>query len=172
MLSLVVIWQWIHPRQLSIAPSPVKTAEVHPASARPSAPAKAAPIQTKVPVAAQAKPTAPQPAVASARPAPAKPTVTPQVTPPPMAPPIAPQPIPAAAKPVVSPTTVATEPAPKPVQLNVQAIVFNPTRPSAVINGRTLFLGDHISDFRVAAISQRTVTVVKPGKTNVLVLRD
>jgi hypothetical protein len=77
-----------------------------------------------------------------------------------------------APKPVVSAPAVAAEPAPKPVALNVQAIVFNPSRPSAVINGRTLFLGDHISDYRVAAISHRTVTVVKPGKTNVLILRD
>jgi hypothetical protein len=65
---------------------------------------------------------------------------------------------------------VATEPPPSPLKL--QGIIYNPRRPSAVINGRTLFLGDHFRDFRVTSIGADSVTLVGAGQTNVLNLPE
>jgi hypothetical protein len=63
----------------------------------------------------------------------------------------------------------ATEAAPpKPAPLRLQAIVYNPARPSAVISGKTLFLGDRIGEFRVVAISQESVSLAGGGQTNIL----
>ena len=169
MLVLIVIWQWLHPRHVA-----ARVAEASIPLPRTAAPMKPPFVPAKTPAVAPAK-SPPQTVLAQA-PAlvvaanppgahPATPAPAPAVTPPPA-------PAAALAKPVTNPPAAPAEPAPKTPPLNVQAIVFNPSRPSALINGRTLFLGDHISDFRVAAISHRTVTLVKPGKTNVLILRD
>jgi hypothetical protein len=74
---------------------------------------------------------------------------------------------------VVSNAAPAVEPAvPKPEPLRLQGIVFNPRRPSTVINGRTLFLGDRIREFRITAIRQDSVTLVGGGRTNVLSLEQ
>ena len=73
-------------------------------------------------------------------------------------------------------TSVAIEVAAIPSQVPVkpafrlQGIVFHPTRPSAVINGKTVFVGDKIADKRVFAIAEDTVTVAGSGETNVLTL--
>jgi hypothetical protein len=56
--------------------------------------------------------------------------------------------------------------------LKLQGVVYNPRRPSAVISGKTLFIGDRIRDFRVVAISQESVTLTGAGQTNVLSLAD
>jgi hypothetical protein len=50
--------------------------------------------------------------------------------------------------------------------------VFNPKRPSAQINGKTLFIGDKLGDSRVVAIGQESATLVGAGKTNVLILPE
>jgi len=67
--------------------------------------------------------------------------------------------------------TAATVPA-KPAPLKLQGIVFNPNRPSAVINGRTLFIGDKIRDMRVVAITPDSATLAGGGHTNVLSLAE
>ena len=73
----------------------------------------------------------------------------------------------------VSNVAPAVEPTlPKPEPLRLQGIVFNPKRPSTVINGRTLFLGDRIREFRIMAIRQDSVTLVGGGRTNVLSLEQ
>jgi len=59
------------------------------------------------------------------------------------------------------------KPAPK-----LQAVVFDRTRPSAIISGKSVFRGDKVGDFRVVAISQESVTLVGGGQTNVLVLGE
>jgi hypothetical protein len=61
---------------------------------------------------------------------------------------------------------------PKPPPLRLQAIVFNPKRPSALISGKTLFIGDKLGDARVVAIDQDSATLVGSGKTNVLSLPE
>lgn len=60
--------------------------------------------------------------------------------------------------------------APKLGPTKLQAIVFNPTRPSVMINGKTLFVGDKLSGFAVTAIDRESVTLVAGGQTNILTL--
>jgi hypothetical protein len=69
------------------------------------------------------------------------------------------------------PDLAAVQP-PKPAPPKLQGIVFNPRRPSAVINGRTLFIGDRFGEFRVRGITHDTVVLVGGGKTNVLSLEE
>jgi hypothetical protein len=59
---------------------------------------------------------------------------------------------------------------PKPAPLRLQAIVFNPKRPSAMISGKTLFVGDKLGALRVVAIGRENATLVGAGQTNVLSL--
>jgi hypothetical protein len=66
---------------------------------------------------------------------------------------------------------IATNPpAPLPPALKLQMVLFSPSRPSAMINGKTVFVGDRIADARVVAITQTTVSVLQDGQTNVLSL--
>ena len=65
----------------------------------------------------------------------------------------------------------AQEPAPpSPPPLKLQSIVYSPKRPSALINGRVLFVGDRIRDFRVTAIHREDVVLTGGGHTNLLSL--
>jgi hypothetical protein len=61
---------------------------------------------------------------------------------------------------------------PKPALPKLQAIIFSPTKPSVIIGGKTLFIGDKLSGFRVAAIDRESATLVGPGQTNVLTLSE
>ncbi|HMP84061.1 MAG TPA: hypothetical protein PKA41_15285 [Verrucomicrobiota bacterium] len=61
---------------------------------------------------------------------------------------------------------------PKPALPIVRGIFFNPTRPSAVLNTKTVLVGDSYSGFRVLSITRDGVTVVKEGVTNVLTLAE
>lgn len=72
------------------------------------------------------------------------------------------------ASPNVSDTNsaVATEPAPPPLKL--QGIVYNPRRPSALINGRVVFVGDRIRDLKISAIHADNVVLTGVGRTNLL----
>ena len=75
---------------------------------------------------------------------------------------------------VATPTVATTNstpvpeaaPAPPPPP-KLQGIVFNPKRPSALIDGRTFFLGDRFGKFRVIAITPQSVTLAGAGVTNV-----
>ena len=67
--------------------------------------------------------------------------------------------------------TVAAIP-PKPAVPVVRGIFFNPTRPSAVLNSKTVFVGDMVAGFRVMTITRDTVTVESEGATNVLTLPE
>lgn len=61
-------------------------------------------------------------------------------------------------------------PEPTPAPLKLQSIVYSPKRPSALINGRVLFIGDRIRDFRVTAIHREAVVLTGGGHTNLLSL--
>ena len=61
---------------------------------------------------------------------------------------------------------------PKPAPLRLQAIVFDPTRPSAMIGGKTLFIGDKLGELRVIAIDRESATLAGAGQTNVLALPE
>jgi hypothetical protein len=64
------------------------------------------------------------------------------------------------------------EPAPKPALPVLRGIYFNPSRPSAVLNRKTVFIGDRVSGFRVIAITRESVTITTDGQTNVLTLGE
>lgn len=59
---------------------------------------------------------------------------------------------------------------PRPTPLKLQSIVFNPKTPSAMINGRVVFVGDRIRDERITAIHRDEVVLTGAGRTNVLSL--
>jgi hypothetical protein len=67
---------------------------------------------------------------------------------------------------------IAPAPQPKPAPLRLQAIVFNPRRPSALISGKTLFIGDRLGDAHLVAIDRESATLVGGGRTNVLSLPE
>src|SRR6516162_9765661 len=52
----------------------------------------------------------------------------------------------------------------KPITPKLQAVIFNPRNPSAVINGRTVFRGDRLGGFRVTAITAESATLVGEGQ--------
>ena len=79
---------------------------------------------------------------------------------------------PAAAATATNAAPAAEPPPPPPPPLKLQGVVYNPQKPSALINGRTVFIGDRVRDFRVVAISSGTATLVGAGQTNVLSLAE
>ena len=52
--------------------------------------------------------------------------------------------------------------------LTLQGIFYRPKNPSALINGRTLFVGDQIGEVKVIAIEPRSVKVELHGAVKVL----
>ena len=156
LLALFLVWRWAQARQ------PGTPAEV---AVRAVAPA--APVAPELP----------------AQPAPAPEPVATPVVAPVEAPVIAPEAAPATEPPApplaeVQETETATEapapaPAPpKPAALRLQGILYNPHHPSAMVNGKTLFVGDRLGDLRVVAIARNGVTLANSARTNVLFLSD
>ena len=80
-----------------------------------------------------------------------------------------PTPTPAPAE--VTPAAPVEEPA-KPVAATyrLQGIFYRPSNPSAVVNNKTVFLGDSVSGSRVKAIDRQSVTLERDGTTQVLTL--
>jgi hypothetical protein len=66
--------------------------------------------------------------------------------------------------------TIATAEVAKPAPLKLQAITFNPARPSAIVSGKTVFVGDRFREFRVLKIGVDSITLVNETQTNVLTL--
>jgi hypothetical protein len=73
-------------------------------------------------------------------------------------------PSPAANPPAVAVAAPAMQPAPP----RLQAIFFNKSQPSAIIDGRTVYVGSRIGDFRVATITSGSATLVSGATTNIL----
>jgi hypothetical protein len=74
--------------------------------------------------------------------------------------------------PNTNPVPVVTElvaAVPPPV-LKLQGIFFSPNRPSVVVNGKTIYLGDRVNGFRLIAVSPVAATFVSGAETNVLSL--
>jgi hypothetical protein len=166
LLLLVLVWERAQERRMNgelgksrqIVAS--ETVRATPAVAPVTVPVSATPA---APAAKSAGAVPPSPTVASAQP---KPGNTPEPA--------------VAAAPVVAAPTASAPPAtnsapspgvqpPKPT-LKLQSIVFGSSKPSAMINGKPLFLGDHIGQFRVTSISEDSVTLVGAGQTNILSL--
>lgn len=73
---------------------------------------------------------------------------------------------------VIESAVVAPVEAPQPPVLKLQGIFYNPDRPSAIVNGKTVFLGNSVGELRVLAITRETVTLGSATQTNVLALDD
>ncbi len=59
---------------------------------------------------------------------------------------------------------------PPPPEPKLQGILFDPTRPCAIVDGATVFVGDRVGEFRVTAISKDKVTLRSGTQTKVLSL--
>jgi len=77
-----------------------------------------------------------------------------------------------AAAPAITPAEAITNALPAVAELKLQGIFFNPRRPSAVVNGKTVYVGDRVSGFHVFAITPATVTLGTANQTNVLSLSE
>jgi|SRR5688572_13518408 len=66
---------------------------------------------------------------------------------------------------------VAAVPAPAFPTLKLQGVIWSPSRPSAVINGKSVFVGEKVERAVVSAIGQESVTVTWNGEERVLTLR-
>jgi hypothetical protein len=165
LLALLFVWQWAQQRtatgprevraltrpaaQTIIAPQPsAPPAEVVAAAAQPSPPAEPSPRTDAVAAVANLLP------VASS------------------IPPTSSQPVQEQEREETRTVAVASPPPPKPTPLRLQAIVYNPKRPSVVINGRTLFVGERLGESRVVAIDRESATIVSAGTTNVLMMPE
>jgi hypothetical protein len=58
----------------------------------------------------------------------------------------------------------------EPPPLKLQGIFFNPRNPSAVVGGRTVYVGERVNGCRVVAITPASVTLFNGVATNVLSL--
>jgi len=84
------------------------------------------------------------------------------------------QPIQVAETPRVKDTSVLTVSArelPSATRFKLQGIFYRPSSPSAVINAKTVFVGDTVADAKVKAIDQSSVTLDLGSETKVLTLR-
>lgn len=123
----------------------------------------------------------PSPSAASvpADPAPAPPVAAPPVPPSQIVPPPAQA---VAETTTASDASTETDPSPAPLvadvappgppPLKLQAIIFNPRRPSALISGRISFLGDKFGSLRLVGITRSSATLAGGGQTNVLSLPE
>jgi hypothetical protein len=82
------------------------------------------------------------------------------------------RPAPAASKTAAAsvPAATAEAPPPKPPPLRLQAVFYNPARPSAIISGDTVYVGDRVRAFCVTQIRSNSATLVGATGTNVLSL--
>jgi hypothetical protein len=79
-----------------------------------------------------------------------------------------------ATAPVATAVAASTAPValPQPEPLRLQAIIYSPTRPSAVISGKSVFVGERVQGIKVVNITKDTVTLANNGKNLVLTLPE
>jgi hypothetical protein len=154
LLALLLLWQMPKNRVSTpppqLAESRTQTSPADRAELVPAPPPAPAPL---LPPAPAVVPTNPAPAVAVLPPVPPPPatTVQPEIV-------------------VTNPPPVAEAAVAKSPPLKLQGIFYDPKRPSALINGQSVIVGEHLGDFEVVAITQRSATLVGGGATNVLAL--
>jgi hypothetical protein len=68
-----------------------------------------------------------------------------------------------------APAPAASTPAPP---LKLQAIFFAPGRSTAIISGKTVRVGNTFKEYRVAAITETSATLVSATETNVMTLEQ
>jgi hypothetical protein len=168
-LLLLLVWQSSQ-RNGSVQPTDVKARTAmatYPASApQPTAasvaPASAAPVPAVQPI--PSSPPAPSAMATAALPDLPAPAVAATLTNDPVAE--------VQGATVTNTPPVAEAPPPKPSLPKLQAIIFSPAKPSVMIGGKTLFIGDKLNGFRVIAIDQESATLVSAGQTNILSLSE
>lgn len=87
--------------------------------------------------------------------------------------PSTPPPVPAAAvseTPLPSPPPTVESAPPKLAPLKLQAVFYDPAHPSAIISGKTVYVGDSVRDFHVVAIGSASVMLVNGSQTNLLTI--
>lgn len=170
--AAILLWQWVQQNRQGKQVVTNLPAQAQPLTPPPAQPATAPALEptSLSPAPAPPVPAAPAPvATVSQLPKPAAvPASTPALeTTPPAAPPVA------AATPAPAPATTSAPPAivaaPKP-PLKLQGVIAHPTRPSVLISGKLLFIGDRIEEYRVVAIATQSATLVGSGRTNILSL--
>ena len=67
--------------------------------------------------------------------------------------------------------TIASSGMAQPAPLKLQAVFFDPNRPSAIISGKSVCVGDKVAAFRVTKISADSVTLIGGDQTTVLKLK-
>jgi len=72
---------------------------------------------------------------------------------------------PAVTPPIETTAPAVTEPAPK-----LQGIFYNPNHPSALVDGKAVFVGDEVGSLRVAEITRTNVTLAGAARPIVLSL--
>jgi len=77
----------------------------------------------------------------------------------------APEPVP-----VPAPASVPAAPQPPPTTYKLQFIYWRPSRAAAVVNGKTLYVGDQVDKARIASIDKDSVTLDVDGQSKVLQL--
>ena len=94
----------------------------------------------------------------------AAPAPTPPVSAAPPAPAAAaaPEPVPD----VIGPGAIVVD-VPKPVII-LQGVVNDPKHPWAIVNGKTVYLGDNVEGMRVVKISRSSITLVGNSQTNIV----
>ena len=76
----------------------------------------------------------------------------------------------APATPSAEPAPMAVAPPPTPVKL--QAIFYSPGRSTAMINGKTVAVGDALREYRITTITPTSVRLISFTQTNVLTLTE
>ncbi|HXS69007.1 MAG TPA: hypothetical protein VN761_09205, partial [Candidatus Polarisedimenticolia bacterium] len=76
----------------------------------------------------------------------------------------------APATPSAEPAPIVVAPPPTPVKL--QAIFYSPGRSTAMINGKTVAVGDALKEYRITTITPTSVRLISFTQTNVLTLTE
>jgi hypothetical protein len=156
LFALVFVWEWNRTRGVSTP------TEVNARTARVPQAATPAPALAAQPATVQQPPSSPSPSTGAAATLAADTTSSP-----------ADDPLDGVEESEATNVPAMTPPPPpKPAPLRLQAIIFSPKRPSAMISGKTLFVGDKLGDLRVVAIDQESATLAGAGQTNVLSLPE
>lgn len=61
---------------------------------------------------------------------------------------------------------------PEPQLPKLQGILYNPARPTAFLNGKSVVVGGRAGEFTVVAITKLAVTLERAGQTNVLAMEE
>lgn len=95
-------------------------------------------------------------------------TAAPAIPPPAQAVPVVPKPV---APPAPARTVAVAVPAPAPAEppLKLQGITYYNAKWQAIVNGHTVFVGDSVNGFRIAAISRNHVSFIAPDGSRKLV---